>query len=305
MGNSAIIAQNTAAQQSAIAQGLDAQLKGTAQELTGASQEASALSQAGTLKTTSQGLVQSGLQAAGSLTQPQLAGIGSQQFYDPTGTGAGGAGGALPPEAQMAVQNYAQQVKNGQMTRQDAESRLWAYGITGTNALNQALGGGFNTNVSNAQAGIIADQEKRVNEYTSALQQAHNLQTQFTDLLNTFGLNSSDLNAANAAVQAIAANTNDYRYQVLQNYVNDLASRYAQVLTPPGGSATDSTREIAASMLDRTASGQSLIKVMESLDHQAQAVISGVRTVNGGQPSNSGGTIQSSSGRTYNLPFNL
>lgn len=301
MGNAGVIARNTAAQQSAIASGAQMALQGTGQQLTAQQQQANALNQAGGLYGQQQGFVQSGLSSAGSLTQPQLAGIGSQQYYDPTGGSSFGSG--LPASAQTAINNYAQQVKNGQMTRADAESRISAYGIAGTNALNSALGAGFNTNVSNAQAGVVGQQEQTLQGYQSAYQQAKNLQSQAADLITSFGLNPNDINKVNSGLQAIALNTSSPQYKILANYMADVASRYAQILTPPGGSSTDTTRAIATGMLDATASGQSIIAVMNALDQQAQAVIAGVKTV--GSQNSSGSSIQSSSGKTYTLPFNL
>jgi len=141
------------------------------------------------------------------------------------------------------------------------------------------------------QGGIQSQQAQQVAQYTSALQQGQNLQSQFTDLLNHFGLNPNDINVANLGIQKIAQNTSSPQYKILQNYINDIANTYAQILTPPGGSATDSTRAIATSMLDATASGQSLQAVMESLDQQAQAKIAGIPTQTTTTSNTGGGSI--------------
>lgn len=150
------------------------------------------------------------------------------------------------------------------------------------------IGGGSPGNAAFTGGQIQAQQAQgaQVEQYKSALQQAQNLQTQLGDLITTFGLNPNDLNVANAAIQKIAQNTSDPRYQILSNYINDVATRYSQILTPPGGSATDTTRAIATGMLSATAKGQSIIDVMKSLDQQAQAVISGTPTASG-SPTNS------------------
>lgn len=102
-----------------------------------------------------------GLTTAAGLIAPQLAGFNQQSFNPATGQFGGGTQGAtalsqLPPQAQTAIKSYAQQVQAGQMTRADAESRLSAYGVAGTNALNEALGPSFNTNASNASAQTTA-----------------------------------------------------------------------------------------------------------------------------------------------------
>ncbi len=83
----------------------------------------------------------------------------------------------------------------------------------------------------------------------------------------------------NSGVQLIAQNTSSPQYKILSNYVNDIANTYAQILTPPGGSQTDTTRGLAASMLDATAKGTSILDVMRSLDAAADAKIAGVSTL--------------------------
>lgn len=156
-GNAAILAQTTAAQQQAIAQGANMELAGNAQGLTANQQAQSGYNQAGGLATGGQNLAQSALGTAAGYAQPiQLP--YSNQYIDPS-TGqpiGGGQTGQLPPQALEAVNSYAQQVRDGKMTRDQAESELSTYGIAGKNALNQALGTGFNTNASNASAGTTA-----------------------------------------------------------------------------------------------------------------------------------------------------
>ncbi len=153
--------------------------------------------------------------------------------------------------------------------------------------LRMAQGQGYNANTSAALAASQQTQVQQQQTYKSALQQGQNLQSQLTDLIKTFGLNPNDLNAANSVIQTIAKNTSDSRYQVLQNYINDVANTYAQVLTPTSGSQTDTTRSIAASMLNQTASGTSIQDVMKALDNAAQAKIAGVVTAGGGNTGSS------------------
>ena len=138
-----------------------------------------------------------------------------------------------------------------------------------------------------AQKATAGQQYQQTEQYKSAHQQAQNLQAQLGDLITTFGLNPSDINLANAGIQKIAANVSDPKYKILSNYLADVASRYSQILTPAGGSSTDTTRAVATGMLDGIASGKSIIEVMNALDQQAQAVIAGVTTSNTGTPSGS------------------
>ena len=259
---------------------------------------------------TQQAPYQAGITAA----TPTQVGYDMQYVNPITGQLVGGGSvGTLPQTALDIVNTYAQQVQNGQMTRADAESKLSAYGVAGTNALSQALGSGFNTVTSDANAaantqnittlgtvgsGITAGQTKIVADYTSALHQGENLQTQLTDLITTFGLNPNDANAANAGLQKIAQNTSDPHYQALSSYVADIANTYAQILTPPGGSVTDQSRATASGLMDGTAKGQSILAQMNVLDNAAKAKIAGIptSTQNKTQASTTGQVIQTKYG---------
>ncbi len=201
----------------------------------------------------------SGLNSAASNAAPQLGSIGQVPF-NPLTQGQGAVLGSTQPGGVAAAGNLLGQFQGAQ-------------------SAGSALGG------------VQASQTQQVEGYKSALQQGKNLQSQLTDLISTFGLNPNDLNAANIGIQKIAQNVSSPQYKILANYVNDIANTYSQILTPPGGSATDTTRGIAASMLDATASGTSLLSVMQSLDQAAQAKIAGVQTAGNSNNNSSGSTV--------------
>ena len=236
------------------------------------------------LANTQQGLQQTGLASAAGLAAPILGQYGQANY----GIGGNTSGGVQESDPfYKTLQNYAQLRATGQES-------LIPSSVTGNAVLNdqltqmtKAINPSYNANTAGAQGQVQGQQYQQVQNLTSALQQGQNLQGQLTDLITTFGLNPSDVNAANKGLQAIAQNTSDPRYQMLQNYVNDIANTYAQVLTPAGGSQTDSTRSIAASMLDSTAKGQSLIQVMHGLDEAAKAKIAGIQTVGNNQTNSS------------------
>ncbi len=166
------------------------------------------------------------------------------------------------------------------MSYSDALAALGYAGPTATALLAKAItDAGGNVTTLQAQTGVQGAQEQQAQAYQSAYQQGKALQSQLTDLISTFGLNPNDLTAANAALQTIARNTSDTRYQALQNYVNDIANTYAQILTPAGGNPTDYKTGLAQSMLNGVASGQSITDQMGILDQQAQAKIQNVRTI--------------------------
>ncbi len=269
---------------------------------TGVTQQGNGLSGYGTAAgnaLTGQGQVQSALQGAASLAQPSTSAYG-QTAYNPVTNSFGASGsGNLDPQTQ--AQTLAQQVQSGQISYDQAIASMGYAGSAGTTFLNNAItqAGGNPLALQaqgNTQQDVIKTQGTQQASYQSALQQGQNLQAQLADLIKTFGLNPADLNAANLGIQKIAQNTSSPQYQILKNYVNDVASTYAQVLTPPGGSATDTTRGIAASMLDQTAKGSSLITVMNSLDQAAKAKIAGISTTGAQQTSTQTGTVQTKAG---------
>ena len=250
--------------------------------------------------------------ALGSATQQTSAPYGTPLFNPATGTVTLGgqpigANNQFTPDQQMS--SLASAVANNTMSYSTAYSQLSsAFGPTVANTFLskiQAINPQFNVNASEGTASgqqtaaatpgnIQSQQTTQIAGYTSALQQGQNLQSQLKDLITTFGLNPNDINAANSGLQAIAKNTSSPQYQILSNYVNDIANTYAQILTPTGGSQTDTTRSIAASMLDATAKGTSIIATMSALDSAAKAKIAGVSTT--GSSSSTSGSSSGASG---------
>lgn len=204
-------------------------------------QQQAGFNQAGALGNTAQGLKQSGLTSAAGLAQPQLGNIGSQQYYNPLNPGqsggmsVGSALASLPQSAQTAIQSYAQQVKSGSMTRADAESRLSAYGITGTNALNEVLGSGFNTNASNASAGTTAVGQQ---VQTAAISTNAALDTLATAFSNLSPLQTGGIPASNSIANWIASNLGDQALTQFKTNLADARSQLIGVLNASGGTPT-------------------------------------------------------------------
>jgi hypothetical protein len=296
-GNAAVTAQTTAAQQLALATGEQAALQGIGYQLTGQNQAASAANSAAGQANTGQELVQSGLNQAATRAALQLGSIGQVPF-SPLNQGQGqvlgsGQQGNIQGAGQLLGQFQGSQALGASTLQGQAQGQqaLAAASGVGQAAGQQALAAA----PGQTQASVYSTQQAQVAGYTSALQQGQNLQSQLANLIGQFGLNPNDLNAANAGIQKIAQNVSSPQYKILQNYVNDVANTYAQVLTPPGGSATDTTRGIASSMIDATASGQSLITVMQSLDAAAKAKIAGIPTTGAG---NTGGSTSGSGSKS-------
>lgn len=207
-------------------------------------QGASTLQQAAN---TQQQLQQQGLTSAAGLASPQQVGYNVQYLNPLTGQQVGGgATGTLPQSAQDAVNSYAQQVKNGQMTRADAESRLSAYGVAGTNALNTALGTGFNTNASNASAGTTAVGQQIQTQSGTALAALDTLQNLFNSLP---GIQTGGFPATNSIMNSIASALGS---SALSSYKVALADARAQlegVLTATGATTPSGAESMALTYL--------------------------------------------------------
>ncbi len=283
-GNAAVTANLTAQEQQALAAGESAALEGTGQQLTAQNQAATAANSAAGQATSAQGQAITGLGTAAGYAQPSATSQGQTTFNPLTGTFSGGS-------YQTNLQTVVNAIKNGSIGYTDGVNSLSSLSPTAKADVLAQLGSGFDTVASDANAAskgtsittlgtnaanITAAQQQQIANYKSAQQQGQNLASQTKDLITTFGLNPSELTAANGAIQKIAKNVSSPQYQILSNYLNDISARYSQVLTPPGGSSTDTTRAVASGMLDALASGNSIKSVLDSLDTQATAVISGI-----------------------------
>lgn len=154
----------------------------------------------------------------------------------------------------------------------------------------------------------IKDQTQTVNDYSAARQSASNIvQNQLTPLLKNSGINPSDLNAVNSFIQSISKQTSSPQYQTFKNVVADLASVYAQILTPAGGSTTDLQTQIATNLINSTSQGGSIMSVIQNLDQQSQSKIDGlqknIQNLNTNQNPNQG-TSTNTPASTSNTNFN-
>jgi hypothetical protein len=223
------------------------QLAGNAQGLTGQAQQQSGYNQASGNALTGQGQGITGLNNAAGNTAPVQVPYNNQYISPTTGQPVSGGGATtgtamsqLPQQAQDAVNSYAQQVQSGAMTRADAESRLSAYGVAGTNALNEALGTSFNTNASNASAGTTAVGQQIQTAAQATNQALDTLTTLFNNLspLQTQGIPATN-SLANWVGSALGS-------QALSQYKTNLADARSQLIgvlnsaggTPTGNEAT-------------------------------------------------------------------
>lgn len=225
LGRAQQVAQTANSAQSALASGESAALQGTGQQLTAQNQQTS------------------GLISAGDLAQPTQVPY-SNEYIDPT-TGqpvGGGATGTLPASAQTFVNSIAQQVQNGQMTRDEAASQLNAYGPAGLQALNTALGSNFNTNASNASAGTTATGQQIQTAAASTNQALDTLSSSFSSLP---GWQTGTIPAGNSIAQWVGSQLGDSALTQYKTNLADARSQLIGVLNSSGGTPTgnESTAE--------------------------------------------------------------
>lgn len=233
---------------------------------------------------TQQGLQQSGLGTAASLTMPQQVPYSNQYLNPLTGQPIGGGGaGQLPQDAQNAVNSYAQQVQNGSMTRADAESRLSAYGIAGTNALNQALGPNFNTNASNASAGTTATGQQLQANATAANLALDKLQSDFGNLSwwQSKGFPFTNDIAQTLGNQFGASNTSTYT-----TTLNDARAQLQGILTASGAATPTGAESVAKTYLPDGMTAQQLVAKVAAAKALIQQKVSSF-TQSGNQNSSS------------------
>ena len=235
-GNAAVLAQTTAAQQQAVAQGANMQLQGTAQGLIGQNQQQTGYNQQSGNAINAQGQGLTGLNNATGYAQPIQVPY-SNQLIDPR-TGqpmGGGQAGQLPQAATDYINSLAQQVKNGYMTRADAESRISQYSQPGLQALNTALGSGFNTNASNASAGTTATGQQIQTAADSTNKALDTLSNAFTVLS---GFETGGIPATNSIAQWIGTQFGDSALQTYKTNLADARSQLIGVLNSSGGTPT-------------------------------------------------------------------
>lgn len=223
-GREAVIQNQYLSQQNALSSQLQGQSNLFGAGLTGTGQQVTAQTQ------------------AAGFAQPQLAGFNQQAFNPLTsqfGSGQTGTTGnalsQLPAQAQSAIQSYAQQVQNGSMTRADAESRLSAYGVAGTNALNEVLGSGFNTNASNASAGTTATGQQIQTAASSTNKALDTLSSAFAALP---AWQTGGIPATNSLANWIASNLGSSALTQYKTNLADARSQLIGVLNSSGGTPT-------------------------------------------------------------------
>ena len=111
---------------------------------------------------------------------------------------------------------------------------------------------------------------------TANLSSIGNVENLMKQVLGT-NVNPSDINAINSFINTISSNVSSPQYQAFNQYLSSLKSLYADYLSR-GGTLTNMSREEANSLLNGTASAQTLLKGLENLRNEAGAYLSGYDT---------------------------
>ncbi len=121
------------------------------------------------------------------------------------------------------------------MTRDIAEGELNAYGPAGLQALNSALGSGFNTNASNASAKTTAQGQQIQTAADSTNRALDTLSTAFNSLP---AVQTGGIPLTNSVAQWIGANMGDAALQTYKTNLADARSQLIGVLNSAGGTPT-------------------------------------------------------------------
>lgn len=149
-----------------------------------------------------------------------------------------------------------------------------------------------------ANIASIQSHTQNINDWSAARQSASNIGGQLNNFLQQNQINPSDFNGVNKFLQAIGAQTSSPQYKQFYNLVTDLANTYAPVLGQ--GDASNYKVQLAQSLLDGTANGQTIPQILQGLDNQAQAKIQGeqqtVDRLQSGQNPNPAGSSTGTTG---------
>ncbi len=209
---------------------------------------------------------------------------------------AGAYQGAAGLAGQANTQQQIQQQGLGTAAAGAAPIAGQPYGYYNPAGQQSTPYGGGGTGAFSA-GGVVGNQSLGTQQ--AVLQGVERQTSNLTDQLTSFlqqnpNINPGGLSVVNGLIQLGANQIGDPAYQTFQNLVNDLISKYSQILTPSGGNPTDMVRQIASSLINPNTNPQNIVSVLNGLKQQAQGVIGALN------PNQQGGT---QSGTTFGTFF--
>lgn len=215
-----------------------------------------------------------------------------------------GAFGDQELSPQNRAQQLAQQVKNLQITPQQAEAQMSSlYGGVGATYLNQALqGGGYNYITGGAQAQSLASNTQQqqtagvdiarqglqnaTQDYvsmTGAAQFAGQQSQAVSQILQSTGLNDVSSTDYNRAINTIRGRFSDTDFRTLETALQEAQFAYAQLLSTGGSTPTSNdNRAINTLRIDQSASAinASIKQLEDAVARRLQAQSSIVQQYN-------------------------
>lgn len=237
------------------------------------------------------------LQGAQTQENLGLTGATSAGQLGVSGTGSAGSLGLT------GTTGAANQALSGAQTQVTAQAPVSQFGVLTSPTTGQPIGGGTAGQAA-FNGGQITQQQTEGGQYQTDLnniQAGRNQTTQLNSIITQLNLDPANVNAVNSGIQAIAKNTSSAAYQVLSNYLGGIAASYAPVLGQNAGTLTQN-------LINETAQGQSISKVISNLDVQAQGIAAGHKSTGttgsiSGSSSSDSGNSYTVGGITYNLPY--
>ena len=235
---------------------------------------------------TQQQLQQAGLTSAAGLTQPQVVPY-SSQYVSPL------TGGAIIPNAssdmQAAVNNVAQQFKNGNITYDKAVAAISDYGQAGQNLFQQAIAG-INTNVlagqsaastsnvqtagtafANTNQSIYANAAQKLADVTSMANNIKDFGSQLIQNMNTAGINPSDSQHVDETINDLAKEFNSRGYAAFAANLQGLQARVAALLGT--GEVPSSATNAAQSIVNGNMTVGAMSAALNQINNEASAIV--------------------------------
>ncbi len=271
-GNAAIASQSASSRMNALAQGLDAELKGSAQQLTGQDQMANAFNPSLQASLTQQSQQLSGLGTAGGLASPLSIPYSAGGFDPVTGQQiAGGLGGyAGYNAAQQAFDLTGQYPDAGvqydpNLSPQENLQRI-QQAIGGSASYQRGTFGtaGANSYIGAQQlgaAGNLTGQVAQIQTMGAAADSNFNL---MLDILKRGGINDFNQPVLNQLQQGLSRGlTSNEDVVAFRSGLQTVRSQYAAILG--GGTPTDATQAMAAEKIPDTVSLGALQEVERTM----------------------------------------
>ena len=281
-GNSAVLAQTTAAQQQAVSQGANMQLAGNAQGLTGQLQQEQGYNQASGNALTSQGQGITGLNSAADNAKSYPTSQGQTTYNPMTNSFSGGS-------YATNLQTVVQAIKSGNMGYTDGVNSLASLSPTAKADVLAALGTGFDTVASDANAsakgsnittggtaatsaaasGLQSATNNYVaanTAYSTATAQSKNLQSTMTST----GINTNP-QFVNSKINALQNQLGSANYASFITSLNEARQAYTNLLSSVGASTPTVNGQQATDIFNQNSTPAQINAAIDALNQAAYA----------------------------------